>query len=860
MRHLFTGTLIPILFIYIITGCKQQTSSEKKRHNLKLSEKADSLLSDTTRIDKRTDSLKKSFYLATNDTLAIDILNQLFEKFPRSLKIMQNEAYEQSLKSNYRYGTIFAEMNGALLAQSMRKSDSAQKLLDSILIKSRKYGYKYIEAKTLGNIGNIKLLNQDFKTAEELLKASLEVSEKNGFHDQSATALNKLGQSCLMQYKYKEALEYFDKGLEEAKLAKEYKLVAISYGTMGEVYRMQSDFDKAIENYLKSLPFAEKSEAYNIIISCLGYSAECYVALGNYVKAIEMNQQALAIATKYNLKGHIVSQLNRIGVLYHAMKQDDKAEALFERSIKLNDSLEIHDKHDDIKCYENLSSIYLLKKDFSKAGSYISKGLELCEQINDKFGIAYLNSMLGNIHLENKDYGKALEAYLKGLQIAKEVNAVTQISGLNSGIATVYQQMGQGNKSKPYALEAYKLASATKGVDNMERAAEAMYRMHEMEGNYREAFKMFKLYKQYNDSLISDATFKRFAAKDYEGKESSLKEEQATKDKLYKTEKEKKDLEIKQQKTVQSALITGGLILLLLAGIIFRSLQENKKKNKIITEQKKQVELQKAEVENQKLLIEEHQKETIDSITYAKRIQYALLGNEELLNINLPEHFVFFKPKDIVSGDFYWATEHENKFYLAVCDSTGHGVPGAFMSLLNMGFLSEAIKEKNISRPNEILNYVRKRLIDSIGKDEQKDGMDAILLCIESPSPLERDGRVRLTYSAANNEPILITKSNIIELSKDKMPVGKGEKTDSFTLFDIDAQTGDTLYLYTDGYADQFGGEKGKKFKYRTLNELLAKISKEEMPVQLRTLVQSFNDWKGALEQVDDVLIIGIKI
>ena len=212
-----------------------------------------------------------------------------------------------------------------------------------------------------------------------------------------------------------------------------------------------------------------------------------------------------------------------------------------------------------------------------------------------------------------------------------------------------------------------------------------------------------------------------------------------------------------------------------------------------------------------------------------------------------------FKPKDIVSGDFYWATEHNNKFYLAVCDCTGHGVPGAFMSLLNIGFLNEAIKEKNIAGPGEIFNYVRKRLISSISGDGQQDGMDGILLCIDKTTN-------EITYSAANNEPVLISNNQILELPKDKMPVGKGEKIDSFKTHAIKLNAGDTLYLYTDGYADQFGGTKGKKFKYKALNELLFSIKDESMENQKELLNTTIEKWKGNLEQVDDILIVGIKI
>ena len=212
-----------------------------------------------------------------------------------------------------------------------------------------------------------------------------------------------------------------------------------------------------------------------------------------------------------------------------------------------------------------------------------------------------------------------------------------------------------------------------------------------------------------------------------------------------------------------------------------------------------------------------------------------------------------FKPKDIVSGDFYWATQKNGFFYLAVCDSTGHGVPGAFMSLLNISFLNEAINEKNILAPNEVLNHVRKRLLENMG--EGRDGMDAAIIKI----PLSGD-TLKIEYAAANNSPVLISNGEVVELAKDKMPVGKGEVADDFKLHKIDLKKGDVLYLYTDGFADQFGGPKGKKFKYKQLNQLLLEHCNEPMEKQKETLDATIEKWKGDLEQVDDVCVIGIKM
>ena len=365
---------------------------------------------------------------------------------------------------------------------------------------------------------------------------------------------------------------------------------------------------------------------------------------------------------------------------------------------------------------------------------------------------------------------------------------------------------------------------------------------YDIKKDYKQALEYHKLYKTYYDSLFKQESVEQLENLKI-GFETEKKEEE---NKLLQTENKLSTATIKQQKIVTYFIIGGLLIVSLLAFFIFRGLKIQRKANIIISKQKE-------EVDKQKEIIEEHQKETIDSINYAKKIQYALLANDDLLKHNLPNHFVLFNPKDIVSGDFYWATEHNNKFYLAICDSTGHGVPGAFMSLLNMGFLSEAIKEKNIEEPHEIFNYVRLRLINSISSEQQKDGMDGILLCIDKTTN-------QITYSAANNEPILISNNQVIELPKNKMPVGKGEKMESFTLHQVTASKGDVLYLYTDGYADQFGGTKGKKFKYKQLNDLLLNSCHEDLNKQKEILLSSFINWKGNLEQVDDVLIIGIKI
>nr|MBA3683402.1 SpoIIE family protein phosphatase [Bacteroidota bacterium] len=270
-----------------------------------------------------------------------------------------------------------------------------------------------------------------------------------------------------------------------------------------------------------------------------------------------------------------------------------------------------------------------------------------------------------------------------------------------------------------------------------------------------------------------------------------------------------------------------------------------------------------AEVVEQKELIEEKQKEIVDSINYAQRIQKALLASDQLLNTNLKNYFLFFKPKDIVSGDFYWASLLANgNFALLTADSTGHGVPGAMMSMLNISCINEAINERKYTSPAQILNHARQRIIQSLSQDGSleggKDGMDCSLVIFDLKNK-------KLNYASANNPVWIVRKGEngyeLIDLKSDRMPVGKHERDNvPFNEQTIDLKSGDMIYTLTDGFADQFGGAKGKKFKYKPLQDFLITHVNDSLNDQKQGLEKAFQNWRGSLEQVDDVCIIGVRI
>ncbi|HRD38421.1 MAG TPA: SpoIIE family protein phosphatase, partial [Bacteroidia bacterium] len=436
----------------------------------------------------------------------------------------------------------------------------------------------------------------------------------------------------------------------------------------------------------------------------------------------------------------------------------------------------------------------------------------------------------------------ALDYYKRAYAIAKSSEDADLYSSVLLRMGSAYLKMNNIEEALKYYTEAEDYTRKAKWTSELSEALAGLSKIYRLKADYKKALDYYTEHKVIKDSMNNAEVGKKLSSLEYNYQIEQDK-------KITELENEKTRLkheeEVNRQRIIIWSISIFLLVVFVLSIFIYKAYKQKEAANKIISSQK-------SEMEKQKNIVEEKQKEILDSINYAKRIQYALLAHSDFLQTALPQHFILFKPKDIVSGDFYWAIEHNHLIYVAVCDCTGHGVPGAFMSVLNIGFLNEAIKEKNITQPNEIFNYVRKKLIENLSQEEQKDGMDGVLICIDKQNK-------KINYSAANNAPVFINNHTLQELDKDKMPVGKGIIEKPFTLYSFNYKEGDMLYIYTDGYADQFGGPKGKKFKYRQLNDLLLKLHSQTALQQRNELEQTIASWKGELEQVDDLCIMGIK-
>ena len=623
------------------------------------------------------------------------------------------------------------------------------------------------------------------------------------------------------------AILYFNKSLIIQREINDKEGEAYSLNNLGTIYDSKGEIDKALEYYFASIKIRENLNSKKSLAQSYNNIAILFNNQNDVANAMKYHFLSLKIRQQLNDPNGLAMAYNNIGTTYTHI-----VDSRYKKNMTFPDSL------------------------INKSLIFFQKALVTYEKSENEHGIALSLYNIGDYYMLIADYfhkknsiqydtliNKSENFFFRSLEMFEILNEKEWIANTQNSIAKIYFRKGNYEKAKIMGEKSMILSKELGYPGTIQNAAELLKNVYQQNHDFKNSLIMSDLYYSMRDSVTNEKNKKESLSKYflYQSEKQSM---------LSKANQEKIELvflaKTKQQSIIIYFVISGLVVLILFAFFIYNRFKVSQKQKAII-------ELKNRETEFQKATIEENQKVTIDSINYAKRIQYALLANDELLENYLHNYFVLFKPKDIVSGDFYWATEHNNKFYLAVCDCNGHGVPGAFMSLLNIGFLSEAIKEKNISKPNEILNYIRNRIIGSIGNDGQQDGMDAILVCFDKVSNM-------ITYAAANNEPILISDKQIVELAKDKMPVGKGERAESFTLHTIDYKTGDVLYLYTDGFADQFGGPKGKKFKYKPLNELLLLNSDLAMKGQENILENEFNNWKQNLEQIDDVLIVGIRL
>lgn len=481
----------------------------------------------------------------------------------------------------------------------------------------------------------------------------------------------------------------------------------------------------------------------------------------------------------------------------------------------------------------NIGAAYNNKSDHSKALKYYQRALKLFEEIRYKEGIAACNINIGNIYGSQLNHSKAIEYNINALKIFEEIGDKRGIGNCYINIGEGYSNLSKYNLAIQYGDSSLKINKEIADINQQRVSYELLADAYAKTAHYKEAYNNYVQFKQLTDSIFNADKSKQLG------------------DLKTRFEVEKKEAELKAKADAQQAIdaekskkqriIIYSVAALLLLALVFGVFMFNRFR---ITQK-------------QKHIIVEKQREILDSIHYAKRIQDALLKEQEHISVHLPEHFILFKPKDIVSGDFYWALEKENNWYVAAADCTGHGVPGAFLTMLGTSFLNEINATEELLTPAEILNRLRARIIKELsqtGKDGgSKDGMDISLVRLNLQTK-------EMRWAGANNSLYLIRNNELNETKADKQPIGYADNLKPFTDHLFQLQKGDSAIIFSDGYSDQFGGPKRRKFMSKQLKETLISISSLEMKEQKEKLNKTFEDWKGEGEQIDDVTVIGIRL
>lgn len=624
---------------------------------------------------------------------------------------------------------------------------------------------------------------------------------------------------------------------------------------------------KFIDEKLQKKPSKREREIF-IVNKGTAYTnmAAVYEDKGDLKKSLELNNKGLGYYKSVNHYLGVSTVLNNVGKLMKLQGEFEEAINLYTESLKYADLC--NDRKGKAYTIGNIGAIHYTNGNFNEALECFIKAKVMHKEVDDIYGLTISLNNIGSVYRNLNMLDLALKSYLETYDLCIKSGDLKQQSNSLLKISMVYGLKKDLKNAEKYGLLSLQKSKDGESASGVLKALNNLYEIYKKTNNQTNALKYYEQFVVLRDSINTEDNQKAIIEQriqlDYDRKliADSIQFEETKK-----AEIAVKNIEIEQGKTQRMMLFSGLAIFILLSIFIFNRYKISIKQAKIISEQK-------STVENQKLLVEEKNKEITDSINYAKRIQTAILPSRTNFTHHLPNSFIFYKPKDIVAGDFYWLetftsdefevlgnensipnTQHSEQILFAAADCTGHGVPGALVSVVCSNALNRSLKELNTTNPAAILNRTREIIINQFSKNEDnvRDGMD-IALCSLNKSTLE------LQFSGANNSLYIVRNNEMIEYPAHREPVGLHYKQTPFTTHTILLQKNDTIYLFTDGYADQFGGENGKKLKYKPFKELLLTISRYPMREQSIFLNKHFTEWKGDYEQVDDVCIIGVKV
>ncbi|MFH2095221.1 MAG: tetratricopeptide repeat protein [Bacteroidota bacterium] len=781
--------------------------------------------------------------------------------------------------------------------------------------------------------------------AEKKLKTQgISFSEKCRYKLYNAHALKQTGVVYRKQFRHDESLKYCRRAMaiyhELADLKDTtFNLMgkngmANCHTLLGHNYNNLGNYDEAIYHFEKVVVLGESLNDKYMIATAYNNVGNIHSNQGRYDKAIEYFLEALKIKEEINDKPGISACYNNIGIVQWNQGNHEKSIECFQKSLKIYE--EINDIQSIAGINNNIGNILADQGNLPEALKYYQKATQIYEELNDKRGLYNCYNNMGILKTDLGELDSSLMFYNKALTYCLDLGdkrGMTMVYGNLANVCVKMAEITSGNDSRKndllkkaveYGEKAFSIADEIGAVPWKRQASEQLMSAYEMQGNNSRALYYARQLLVCKDSMFNED--KTNALEEMQARYESDKKQMQIDKLAQEKELDKQTIRAQQEKNRKQLIIlfsalAGFVIVLAFSIIIFRMFRQKKQANMLLREQNEEIRQQKEEIlaqrdeiESQrdqvmsqkqqieelydlavirKNIVEKQNKEIEDSIRYASRIQTATLPASMQLQALLGEYFLFFRPKDVVSGDFYWATRSGDWLVAAVADCTGHGVPGAFMSMLGMSYLNEIVRKKEINDPATILNLLRTSVVEALKQnlrsDTQKDGMD-IALCTINTNTME------LVFAGANNPIYLLkqekTENNftekngnncvaeyrlienngnpsnrplyLYEIKGDKMPVGIHTRMESFISKTIKIEKGDVIYLFSDGMPDQFGGPKEKKFMYTGFHQLLYTIADFSMKDQGAAIEKTYDDWihynGQRFKQIDDVTILGFKV
>ena len=708
-------------------------------------------------------------------------------------------------------------------------------------------------------------LNVQADSAVKHFKAAIAHAEQIGDSIRLLDAYGPLGYVYQTQGEYELAIAYYQKSFALKTALKETSESIYTLTMIAGCYSLQNKISEALDEYEKAMQLAIAIKDSSLWAGMLYYQGEVFMQHGNYNLAVDKQYAALAVAEAANDTLWKAEITNAIGLLQYNQGNFEDALKHYQTSEEL--FVQLNNQSRTAMSINNQGLIYREQGHLDEASARFQASLAIQEKINDQLGAGYSLNHLGGLYLTEYRQAKtaatrdsllaaANNYFFKALAIRKQISDFRGMSISLNSIGQVYLDKQLLDSAAMVSERSLELAQKIGFVEEIAQASLRLSEIYELQNKGMQALKMHQLATLMNDSLTNK---KALIASAREQAKYAFEKQKAIADANYQKQLSIEAATKTRQQIIIFAIALGLILVVVFLVILNKRLRITRAQKQTIEKQKLKVEEQQSRLAEQHDQLEQSHTEIVASIQYAQRLQQAILPSVQQVTQVLPNSFIYFQPKDVVSGDFYWMEQHEGFTFIAAADCTGHGVPGALVSIVCSNALNKSVKELHHTSPAQILDSTRQLVIETFAKsgDGMQDGMDIALCAIKGN---------KVWFSGANN-PLWIARKNdadetyeMLTFTGDKQPVGLYTNHQNFTQTEIDLVKGDTLYLFSDGLVDQFGGVKNKKFKKQPFRKLL--LSLQDLPLydQKAAIHEAFTAWKGKLEQVDDVCVIGVKI